>query len=207
MAEAARLNEERGADIIDINFGCPVKKVVNGMAGSALMREEGLAARILEATAKAMADNREELAADTPPISPLIMPNKTFETRLDLVRNFGADDQRDAARFSVVVGDARVPRGWEFGYAMGAGKPGFVVWFEPHEPELMFRDATVLGSMQELRDAFAPGAMDAMLALALTLHIDPIFVGAHHLSRFVFVSITTPGIVHLFGQPQVDVDD
>ena len=36
--------------------------------------------------------------------------------------------------------------------------------------------------------AFAPGAMDAMLALALTLHIDPIFVGAHHLSRFVFVS-------------------
>ena len=55
--------------------------------------------------------------------------------------------------------------------------------------------------------AFAPGAMDAMLALALTLHIDPIFVGAHHLSRFVFVSITMPGIVHLFGRPQEDVDD
>jgi len=55
--------------------------------------------------------------------------------------------------------------------------------------------------------AFAPGAMDAMLALALTLHIDPIFVGAHHLSRFVFVTITTPGIIHLFGRPQDDVDD
>ena len=55
--------------------------------------------------------------------------------------------------------------------------------------------------------AFAPGAMDAMLALALTLHIDPIFVGAHHLSRFVFVSITSPGIIHLFGRPQEDVDD
>ncbi|HEX7792679.1 MAG TPA: AbrB family transcriptional regulator [Afipia sp.] len=55
--------------------------------------------------------------------------------------------------------------------------------------------------------AFAPGAMDAMLALALTLHIDPIFVGAHHLSRFVFVSIATPGIVHLFGRPQLDADD
>jgi hypothetical protein len=55
--------------------------------------------------------------------------------------------------------------------------------------------------------AFAPGAMDAMLALALTLHIDPIFVGAHHLARFVFVTITTPGIVHLFGRPQEDVDD
>jgi membrane AbrB-like protein len=55
--------------------------------------------------------------------------------------------------------------------------------------------------------AFAPGAMDAMLALALTLHIDPIFVGAHHLSRFVFVTIAIPGIVHLFGRPQEDVDD
>jgi membrane AbrB-like protein len=55
--------------------------------------------------------------------------------------------------------------------------------------------------------AYAPGAMDAMLALALTLHIDPIFVGAHHLSRFVFVTIATPGIIHLFGRPQEDVDD
>ncbi|WP_156928294.1 AbrB family transcriptional regulator [Bradyrhizobium sp. th.b2] len=53
--------------------------------------------------------------------------------------------------------------------------------------------------------AFAPGAMDAMLALAL--HIDPIFVGAHHLSRFLFVTISTPGIIHLFGRPQDDVDD
>jgi membrane AbrB-like protein len=55
--------------------------------------------------------------------------------------------------------------------------------------------------------AFAPGAMDAMLALALTLHIDPVFVGAHHLSRFLFVTLATPGIVHLFGRPQDSVDD
>lgn len=54
MAEAAKLNEGRGADIIDINFGCPVKKVVNGMAGSSLLRDEPLAARILEATARAV---------------------------------------------------------------------------------------------------------------------------------------------------------
>jgi tRNA-dihydrouridine synthase B len=54
MAEAARLNEDRGAQIIDINFGCPVKKVVNGHAGSALMRDEVKAARILEATATAV---------------------------------------------------------------------------------------------------------------------------------------------------------
>jgi tRNA-dihydrouridine synthase B len=54
MAEAARLNEDRGAQIIDINFGCPVKKVVNGHAGSALMRDEAHAAKILEATVKAV---------------------------------------------------------------------------------------------------------------------------------------------------------
>lgn len=54
MAEAARLNEDRGAAVIDINFGCPVKKVVNGQAGSALMRDEVLAGRILEATVKAV---------------------------------------------------------------------------------------------------------------------------------------------------------
>ena len=39
MAEAAKLNDDRGAAIIDINMGCPVKKVVNGEAGSALMRD------------------------------------------------------------------------------------------------------------------------------------------------------------------------
>src|SRR5271169_836935 len=54
MAEAAKLNEDRGAAIIDINFGCPVKKVVNGHAGSALMRDELHAGRILEATVRAV---------------------------------------------------------------------------------------------------------------------------------------------------------
>src|SRR3954447_14810226 len=54
MAEAAKLNADRGARLIDINFGCPVKKVVNGHAGSALMRDELHAARILEATVNAV---------------------------------------------------------------------------------------------------------------------------------------------------------
>jgi len=54
MAEAAKLNEQRGAAIIDINMGCPVKKVVNGEAGSALMRDLKLAAQIIEATVKAV---------------------------------------------------------------------------------------------------------------------------------------------------------
>ena len=54
MAQAARLNQDRGAAIIDVNMGCPVKKVVGGHAGSALMRDERLAGRILEATVKAV---------------------------------------------------------------------------------------------------------------------------------------------------------
>ena len=54
MAEAAKLNEQRGAAIIDINMGCPVKKVVNGYAGSSLMRDLPLAARLIEATVKAV---------------------------------------------------------------------------------------------------------------------------------------------------------
>jgi len=54
MAEAAKLNADRGAAIIDINMGCPVKKVVNGDAGSALMRQLPLAAAIIDATVKAV---------------------------------------------------------------------------------------------------------------------------------------------------------
>ena len=54
MAEAAKLNEDRGAAIIDINMGCPVRKVVNGEAGSALMRDLRLATQIIEATVKAV---------------------------------------------------------------------------------------------------------------------------------------------------------
>lgn len=54
MTEAAKLNQDRGAAVIDINMGCPVKKVVNGHAGSALMRDEKHAADILEATVKAV---------------------------------------------------------------------------------------------------------------------------------------------------------
>ena len=54
MGEAAKLNEERGAAIIDINMGCPVKKVVNGDAGSALMRDLPLAAKLIESTVNAV---------------------------------------------------------------------------------------------------------------------------------------------------------
>lgn len=54
VAEAAKVNASRGAAIIDINFGCPVKKVVNNFAGSALMKDESLAVKIMEATVRAV---------------------------------------------------------------------------------------------------------------------------------------------------------
>lgn len=54
MAEAAKMNEDTGARIIDINFGCPAKKVVGGYAGSWLMRDESLAFKILESVVNAV---------------------------------------------------------------------------------------------------------------------------------------------------------
>ena len=54
MAEAAKMNEDRGAAIIDINMGCPVKKVVNGHAGSSLMRDLDLAGELIHATVNAV---------------------------------------------------------------------------------------------------------------------------------------------------------
>jgi tRNA-dihydrouridine synthase B len=54
MADAARLNVQRGAQIIDINMGCPAKKVCNVMAGSALLRNEQLVRQILEAVVAAV---------------------------------------------------------------------------------------------------------------------------------------------------------
>lgn len=54
IAESAKMNEDMGAKIIDLNFGCPAKKVVGGYAGSALMRDESLSTKILEAVVKAV---------------------------------------------------------------------------------------------------------------------------------------------------------
>jgi len=54
MGEAAKLAEDKGAAIVDINMGCPVRKVVNGDAGSALMAKPKLARELIEATVKAV---------------------------------------------------------------------------------------------------------------------------------------------------------
>jgi tRNA-dihydrouridine synthase B len=58
MAEAAAYNIDRGAQVIDINMGCPAKKVCNKWAGSALMQDEALALRIVEAVVAACAPRR-----------------------------------------------------------------------------------------------------------------------------------------------------
>ena len=55
MAEAARRNVDAGAEIIDINMGCPAKKVCNRLAGSALLQDESLVARILDRVVRAVA--------------------------------------------------------------------------------------------------------------------------------------------------------
>jgi tRNA-dihydrouridine synthase B len=55
MADAARLNVDAGAEIIDINMGCPAKKVCNRLAGSALLQDEALVARILHSVVPAVA--------------------------------------------------------------------------------------------------------------------------------------------------------
>src|ERR1700686_5180168 len=54
MADAAQRNVDAGAEIIDINMGCPAKKVCNRLAGSALMQDEALVARILQAVGRAV---------------------------------------------------------------------------------------------------------------------------------------------------------
>ncbi len=54
IAESAKMNEDMGAKIIDLNFGCPAKKVVGGYSGSALMKDEKLAAEILYSAVKAV---------------------------------------------------------------------------------------------------------------------------------------------------------
>ena len=54
MGEAAKLAADKGAAIVDINMGCPVRKIVNGWAGSALMRDLKLASEIIEAVVKAV---------------------------------------------------------------------------------------------------------------------------------------------------------
>jgi uncharacterized protein len=55
--------------------------------------------------------------------------------------------------------------------------------------------------------AYAPGSVDAMMILALALHLDPVFVGAHHLTRVFVVSLALPVLSHYFGRPRRNPGD
>jgi tRNA-dihydrouridine synthase B len=88
MAEAAVFNANKGARIIDINMGCPVKKVCNVASGSALLRHEDLIARILDAVVEACA--------------PLGVP-VTLKTRTGWDR-----DSRNALRVARLAQDAGI---------------------------------------------------------------------------------------------------
>ena len=88
MAEAARYNLDRGAQIIDINMGCPAKKVCNAYAGSALMRDEPLALAIVEAV----------VAACAPHGVPVTLKMRTG----------WCDDERNALRIARAAQDAGV---------------------------------------------------------------------------------------------------
>jgi hypothetical protein len=72
--------------------------------------------------------------------------------------------------------------------------------------------AAMLISMLSLRAAevmiaFAPGAVDAMMLLALALSLDPVYVGAHHLTRIFFVSLTMPLLARYSARTQMTVRD
>ena len=55
--------------------------------------------------------------------------------------------------------------------------------------------------LSDILVSYAPGALDAMMILALALHLDPIFVGAHHVARFLLISLSLPVFVRLYGRP------
>jgi membrane AbrB-like protein len=59
--------------------------------------------------------------------------------------------------------------------------------------------------LSDLIVAYAPGAVDAMMILALALHLDPVFVGAHHLTRVLVVSLALPLLAHYFSPPRKGV--
>lgn len=92
MGEAAKINVDKGAAIIDINFGCPVKKIVKKLAGSALMREEDLAIRIMEETVKAVdvpVTVKMRLGWDTDSLNAPYLAKKAEEVGIKMVTVHG----------------------------------------------------------------------------------------------------------------------
>ncbi len=129
LADAARYNVDHGAQIVDINMGCPAKKVCDAWAGSALMRDEALVARILEAVVSAVdvpvtlkirtgwnAENRNGLAiariAESAGIAALAVHGRTRDQQYAGAAEYGTlAEIKSALRIPVMAnGDIDSPR-------------------------------------------------------------------------------------------------
>jgi membrane AbrB-like protein len=85
---------------------------------------------------------------------------------------------------------------------LGAGFGAFVVSLVIAGAVGGIVTATVSLPLADVIVAYAPGSVDAMMILALALHLDPVFVGAHHLTRVFVVSLALPVLSHYFGRPR-----
>src|ERR1700704_3578968 len=111
MADAARFNVEQGAQIIDINMGCPAKKVCNTMAGSALLKDEPLVGQILESVVKAVdvpVTLKFRTGWDTANKNALKVARIAEESGVQLLSLHG---RTRACGFSGQAGDENRPRG------------------------------------------------------------------------------------------------
>jgi len=119
MAEAARHNVDNGAQIIDINMGCPAKKICNVMAGSALLQDEPLVARILEAVVAAVPETPVTLKIRTGwdkshrnALSILHIAQESGIQALAIhgrTRACGYSGEAEYETIAVVKGEARIP--------------------------------------------------------------------------------------------------
>ncbi len=144
MADAARYNVERGAQIIDINMGCPAKKVCNVYAGSALLENEALVARILEAV----------IAAVVVPVTLKI-------------RTGPAPDRRNAVRIAKIAEDCGVQLLAIHGRTRACGFAGHAEYDTIAEVKARVRLPVIangdIETPQEARDVLARTGADGLM--------------------------------------------
>jgi tRNA-dihydrouridine synthase B len=189
MAEAARFNVDHGAQIIDINMGCPAKKVCNAWAGSALMREPALVARIVEAVVKAVdvpvtlkirtgwdADHRNapEIAriAEAAGIQALAIHGRTRDQQYTGTAEYDTIAAVKAMLAIPVVanGDIDSPREAAVGLDMTGGDAGMIGRAAQGRPWLPGHVAHYLATGEELPEPGPATVRDILLGHLHALH-------------------------------------